>query len=386
MRNGIMSFALAASLIALLLAGGAPTARADTFSVSDGVFDPANWDAQIFIVGIGGGEAYWSRETTGGNPDEYIGVTLIPYPESYVGVLFHRLGVAFDPSVDGPIGSIDYAEDAILTEGEAEGMESWPLVFQDGMTFAAAPFMVTETEWTTKSRLGLRAEDFGWLDENLVLHPETNPDFSPNGTAIEFGFLRAIATETSILRVAGIDNWSFAVHPTDAIGYCGPGEVNRGCGARADVLFLNGESGGETRRIEATTTTPLAGTIIEPPANLGDGRDTKACVYAWIGTPGNGDIVTVPKGLGTMCYGPYIIATKAPKKIWNGIGSPEKLGTHTGPGAPPLIVDGEAFTFLSVPGGLGRTVTVTFQGLVEDYCSMGSVAFSVTNGFTLHVQ
>jgi len=166
---------------------------------------------------------------------------------------------------------------------------------------------------------------------------------------------------------------------------CAKGAVNLGCGPRHNVLYLNEQTGEPTHVIEVTTTTTLTLTIDEPFSRRGDGEPSLACVYAWTGMPGPGDTVAVPKGLGDMCFGPYILATKNPRKIWNAIGYPGKLGTDNAPGDPPVIPDMQSFELLVLPGGLGRTLTATFQGIVEDDCSQGTVPLSVTNGFVLQI-
>jgi hypothetical protein len=182
----------------------------------------------------------------------------------------------------------------------------------------------------------------------------------------------------------GMDTYAYRVY--EPAGVCGRGGVDAGCGVRSDVLFLNGATGGATRTISVATTTPLEFRVDEPPSRRGDGQSTRCCVYAWLGEPGEGDVVAVPKGLGAMCFGPYLTATRPPKKIWNAIGFPSKLGPDNGPGAPPVIPDGGGFVFASLPAGAGQAVVVTFQGIVEDDCSPGSVPYSVTNGMVVRIE
>jgi hypothetical protein len=171
-----------------------------------------------------------------------------------------------------------------------------------------------------------------------------------------------------------------------AVSACGVGAVHAGCGPVEDVLFANGQNGGAGRTVTILATDPIVLTIQEPTSRRGDGEPSDACVYAWLGEPGAQDVVSVPKGLGTMCFGPWIVATKTPKKIWNAIGHPTKLGADNAPGPEPSIPDLGGFDLLARPGGLGRVVTVTLQGLVEDDCSQGTVPFSVTNGLVLRVE
>lgn len=170
------------------------------------------------------------------------------------------------------------------------------------------------------------------------------------------------------------------------ITVCGVGAVNAGCGATENILAINGSSGGTSRTVTVTTTTALSATIDEAPVERGDTQTSLACIYAWLGVPDGGDVVVTPKGLGTMCYGPFIIATQNPVRIWNSIGAEPKLGTDNGPGPVPVIPDNGSFTLFSLPGGLGQTITATFQGIVVDSCTQGTVSYSVTNGVVVDIQ
>ncbi len=172
----------------------------------------------------------------------------------------------------------------------------------------------------------------------------------------------------------------------DPIQDCGVGAVNAGCGAIEDVLLVNGENGGGDRTLTITPTTPLSISVQEPTNRIGDLAPSRACIYAWGGEPGSGDIVTVPLGLGNMCFGPFIIATKNAVRTWNALGSPNKLGVHNGPGSMPVIADGAVRQLLNLPFGAQQTATITFQGIIEDDCSQGSVSLSVTNGFVVRIQ
>jgi len=50
-----------------------------------------------------------------------------------------------------------------------------------------------------------------------------------------------------------------------------------------------------------------------------------------------------------------------------------------------VIPDGGTFDLLDLPAGLGQPVVATFQGLIDDTCSQGTVPFSVTNGIVLRI-
>lgn len=170
------------------------------------------------------------------------------------------------------------------------------------------------------------------------------------------------------------------------IAICGAGAVDAACGDTADVLFVNALDGSGTREVSISRDESLSIAVNEPPVRHCDGATTACCIYVWVGTPGAGDVVALPKDLGTMCYGPLISTTKAPKRIWNSLGFNAKLGVDDGPGNPPVIQDGGSFEIFHRPGGLGRSVVVTLQGVIEDSCSQATVPLSVTNGLTLRIQ
>ena len=195
-------------------------------------------------------------------------------------------------------------------------------------------------------------------------------------------FRRALETpEIQAIFAAGTDGQC-----KDPRAICGPGAVNAGCGPAECLLLLNGQTGGPTRTVEAGPSTPLSLTIGEPLARQGDSQPTNACVYVWAGSPDQSDIKILPKDLGRMCFGIRVIATQLPVKTWNAIGATNKLGADDAPGPPPVIPDASTFELLSLPSGYGGSLTVTFQGIVEDECSRATQPYSVTNGFVLEIQ
>lgn len=157
-----------------------------------------------------------------------------------------------------------------------------------------------------------------------------------------------------------------------------------------DVSTLSGGgssgTGDEDFTIELGTADPISVRLDEAPSKVGDAAGSDAVVYAWIGEPDAGDIVNMPKGLGNMCFGTFSIATQAPKKIFNGLGFPGKLGTSCGQCSSPGISEGGNFEVGKRPNGTGQAITATLQGVIDDDCSQGTVPYSVTNGILLKVQ
>jgi hypothetical protein len=199
-----------------------------------------------------------------------------------------------------------------------------------------------------------------------------------------FGAMTPVRVDLSAYAPAtgAIVRWRFG---TDSC--CGPGasggyqldDVETGAPAFAGT-------GGDDYTIELGTADPLSFLLDEPPSRVGDGQGTDACIYVWNAEPTASDVVIVPKGLGPMCFGVFAQPpTRLPKKIFNGIGIENKLGTNQSP-IPPGIPEGGNFEFAKRVSGAGRAVTATLQGIIEDNCSQGTKPFSVTNGILLKVQ
>jgi len=166
---------------------------------------------------------------------------------------------------------------------------------------------------------------------------------------------------------------------------CGPGSLG---GWQIDDVAIvrpgNEGTGGDDYTEDVGQDESFKLEIDEAPGNRGDGNDSRACVYAWLGAPGDGDVVILPKGLGPMCFGLFCIATKNPKKIWNAFDPPGCFGTNNMPN-PPVIPDGGTHTLLDKPNGIGKVATATFQGIIEDVCSQATKPYSVTNGILVNI-
>ena len=172
----------------------------------------------------------------------------------------------------------------------------------------------------------------------------------------------------------------------DTISFCGVGATNLGCGPKQDNLTVNGSTGGATRTITVSTATPISVTVAEPVGETGDGQNERLCIYAWFDAPGPTDDITLPKNLGNMCFGPFQLATRPADITYNSVGAPNKLGIHDAPLGPARIPEGGSLLVFDFPGGFGVTGQITFQGVVQDVCTQGDKAFSVTNGVVVDVQ
>ena len=152
------------------------------------------------------------------------------------------------------------------------------------------------------------------------------------------------------------------------------------------MLLVKGTAGGADSTVAAGLTDPLTLSILEAPAERGDAKTSKAIVYLWDTFPAQSDVVTVPKQLGPMCFGPKILWTRPAVYTWNSIDINAKAGAHNAPTGPPIIPDNGTLDFFAIPGGVGQARDITIQGFLPDECSQGTKPFSVTNAVVIRVR
>jgi galactose oxidase-like protein len=154
------------------------------------------------------------------------------------------------------------------------------------------------------------------------------------------------------------------------------GDVNEGAGDREDVLLVNGSAGDATRELSTPVNSSLTVFMSAPSS-----RTTSVfALYVWVGVPGAGNVVTVPRNVGTMVFPtPFVGTTPQPRVIFNNVGHNALLGTPTFPSsAAPSVV-------LQRPSGVHSPINATFQGVIQDDASGSATHFSVTNAIILHV-
>ncbi|MHC4535627.1 MAG: glycoside hydrolase family 16 protein [Planctomycetota bacterium] len=182
---------------------------------SDGVFNASDWQLVTEQSGNGGSVSF-SQESTGGNPDEYLRITdtvnAAP-PYSIVCGAFFNTGAIYFPQTQGEIVSLEYSEDSIMLSGWGQGQATGLALRQNGVLYYAYTpggglFYANQSSWTPHSFTSFQAENFGhWQNPNV------HPDFSSEGSPIEFGFYRMNSTPVfGYTIVAGIDNWSVTIH------------------------------------------------------------------------------------------------------------------------------------------------------------------------------
>ena len=178
----------------------ATSARAGTLTFTDGSFNPADWSVTV----RGSGTTTASQIPTGGNPDAFRQIT--NNVTSMMWGYHMNNGAVYNPSAQGAITSIDYAEDAIVIAGSGN-LGSGPAVMQGGKLFIK-PDSFGQTTWTHKTLTGLHGDSF--FDPEGGPGP-FQPNFSATGGPITFGFWRGNA-DGPYSMTTGIDNWSMTLN------------------------------------------------------------------------------------------------------------------------------------------------------------------------------
>lgn len=157
------------------------------------------------------------RVATGGNPGAYRRMVQEMAPGAKFHVFHSAVAGIYDPSIQGAIHVIDYAEDCIVSN-VANGnflLETSVLLEQGGRRYVtAATNACFNAGWNTSLRLSsLAAKDFILFDGPACATSESCPDFSSTALPLRLGFSRYvhnwIGPSGSITH--GIDNWSVTV-------------------------------------------------------------------------------------------------------------------------------------------------------------------------------
>jgi hypothetical protein len=167
---------------------------------------------------------------------------------------------------------------------------------------------------------------------------------------------------------------------------CRPGTVNLAQGAVADVLFLNGSTGGVDRTVEVDTAEQafLWGSMLLPPA----GSNGKYVVHANLGAPTGATIRVLPADVGTSCFPFLVTEGAAPVIIANKLGKEHLVGSSEFFGSPKSDPPRAPAVFLQVvfpEAELPPGTTITFQGVTVDLGSVSNKSVSSTNAVTVEL-
>jgi len=161
---------------------------------------------------------------------------------------------------------------------------------------------------------------------------------------------------------------------------CREGGVDRGAGAAADVLFVNGSAGDFERIVVADASGPIEFSIANAPA----GGPGKYFVHANPGEPTIETLAPLPAKLGSACFEVLLNGGAMPIAVFNTIGKEQKVGENT-------YFDGNPFpeperapaVYLDLPVGdvanLPPGTVITLQGAIIDPNTISNKGASLTN-------
>jgi hypothetical protein len=155
------------------------------------------------------------------------------------------------------------------------------------------------------------------------------------------------------------------------------GTVNAGVGPLADVLYVNGTTGGPQRRVSVRLRSALRVDLLAPPAA---DRPAPFAIFGWEADPMRGPGAALPNGIGDTCL-PTPLSPGSPQPTfgWN---SSRRTGI-----APYLRECGPApCVLLNLKRGLRRPATFFLQGVIADSGSAAERFASVTNGVLVDVR
>lgn len=200
-------------LASILLISLLPASKAAVTTIRDFTFNPADWSFQI-IHEVGAVSYESAQVATGGNPGEFQTIKCNITGAGQVQVLATYTVDGFDPSILGPIDSIDYSYDRRnFPEAAYRDVNDRLAIIQDGAVYfrSMGNIATDTTDWEHKSVADLRAPDF---DEWGAA--TGSPDFSSSGGPIQFGYIRGSATnnqDSNTRRtMSGTDNWTLTIH------------------------------------------------------------------------------------------------------------------------------------------------------------------------------
>jgi len=197
---------------------------AERVAFFDGTFNDSDWRLYVFQSEPNSGVSNGTQLANDGEPQpsRRVGISINGTNGAAFQAVYgvHINGRAYlSPGQQGAILSLDYSEQAkFLGTGSGDGQATGPALRQALKTYIA-PLFVTRLPqtWTTISQSGLQASHFVEIvdlpgSEGAMLIPQSHPDFSQTGSAIEFGFFRANSARFAFQSVFGIDNWSMTLN------------------------------------------------------------------------------------------------------------------------------------------------------------------------------
>jgi hypothetical protein len=186
----------------------------------DNEFLASDWAATAIADPAQGGPTYTaSQSAPGGNPDAFrsIAYQMTPGP-SAITVFQTMRSATYDPAAQGPIYTIDLAQDCnnLTTSAlQNETVSAKPMFEQGGRRFAPRQWSsACQHIWLTARGSSMRADEFEVVAGPACGADEACPDFSVGAAPIRFGFVSGVNLplgKDAGAITQGIDNWTVTV-------------------------------------------------------------------------------------------------------------------------------------------------------------------------------
>lgn len=184
---------------------------------ADGEYQPQDWRAIPVPdpAPAGAPGVITERIADGGNPGAFQRMSFqVPQGTGSVRVFYVWQPASYDPSTQGAVYVIDYAEDCrSFQDSTTTATESRLVIEQAGRHYISDTVShCTTNAWGPASgRASLAPADFRRFDGPECLPSESCPDFSASAAPMHFGFWRISYGMPGDTIVHGIDNWKVTV-------------------------------------------------------------------------------------------------------------------------------------------------------------------------------
>jgi hypothetical protein len=186
--------------------------------LEDSEFAPADWTtADIAAPTPDGPAAIDEQVPSGGNPGAFRRTTAaMTAGPSSLRILNLAQTMSYDPSVQGAVHAIDFAEDCIVTAGGGSSVFSTLLVEQGGRRYVPTRSnLCFAPQWAALTAISSQsAADLVQFDGPVCGPGESCPDFSAGAAPLRFGYVRDLAAAAGApagTTIHGIDNWRVTV-------------------------------------------------------------------------------------------------------------------------------------------------------------------------------
>ncbi len=229
-----------------------------------------------------------------------------------------------------------------------------------------------ESSGLTNLELDLAAGKIYWCDE-ITANQKGVWMSNLDGTGASRIFTSPVGWNSGALTLA-----------LDGTPACATGTVDLAQSGPVDVVFVNGSTGGATRRVSVTDGDPIVGTIFLPPA----GGNGKFVMHGNLGDPSAGAVTALPAGIGDVCFPFFLPAGASPEVIANNAGREPRVGASAFFGTETDDPPRATANFLMRQGdpNLPPGTVITFQGATFDPGSTSVKGASATNAVIVVVE